>query len=678
MPVALMCLHVGTTVPIRWYKHKRLYTVEVYPEKNKYHPSCNKNYLSLILIEKQRPYMKEELINSGKEKVRKFVETYLPVQRDEQIRNSIKRLQTGYKEFDSTQFLVLVVGAVKSGKSTLVNLFAHEYVSPTHFLECTVRPSIISKDNEKKIYQYTLKQGRNKVEAFNTIIDYIRGISDKAETDENSECKVYDLNTHNLDLYVRLNMNEENIRLDNTLITNITTPGGNLINGETIIIDMPGLDGGYANFDDPIYKEIAEHADFIIFVQSSNSAVNKISKEFLDLLIEKNGEVPVSLIHNVFDASYWRPEKEKEKQINEQIDFAVKTIKDRKFSILNAYPINLGKVTDAETYPYIDDLQTEKDKFSAIESELFNTIKDKRNQIHEKNCIFKILNAINGLQTLLDERKRMLLERKDQEQWMNNKLEDFIQRFKAIEIKKGDIEASIKNLFENKRADWEREIDSMAAIRTRNVMNSGERTNQTRKQIDEFAAESTQAVKHYLESEEFKNNLNMKFNDKMKMAYNEWYSELINFMQQNQIPIFFLPTVSINNVFDFSFDGESKKINKVFRPGGRNRKDVCAIINGRKAMFIGYSEHDTKHSGKLQLTVIPEMSRFYMEEFSKAHQMFTDEVIKYINQRKQEVIPEYDKTMDNINDETNQLSNMESKLNEIKGLFDTINSNFYQ
>ena len=61
------------------------------------------------------------------------------------VYKSIQKLTNRASEFDGGSFLILVVGPVKSGKSTLVNLIAHAHVSPTHFLECTVRPSIISK-----------------------------------------------------------------------------------------------------------------------------------------------------------------------------------------------------------------------------------------------------------------------------------------------------------------------------------------------------------------------------------------------------------------------------------------------------------------------------------------------------------------------------------------------------
>ena len=58
--------------------------------------------------------------------------------------SQLSKVENRSKEYENGTFIVLVVGPVKSGKSTLVNLIANAYVSPTHFLECTVRPSIIS------------------------------------------------------------------------------------------------------------------------------------------------------------------------------------------------------------------------------------------------------------------------------------------------------------------------------------------------------------------------------------------------------------------------------------------------------------------------------------------------------------------------------------------------------
>ena len=54
----------------------------------------------------------------------------------EAVCKSTQKLNNRVSEFDGGSFLILVVGPVKSGKSTLVNLIAHAHVSPTHFLEC--------------------------------------------------------------------------------------------------------------------------------------------------------------------------------------------------------------------------------------------------------------------------------------------------------------------------------------------------------------------------------------------------------------------------------------------------------------------------------------------------------------------------------------------------------------
>lgn len=73
------------------------------------------------------------------------------------VESVLKQLKRRRKEFDATRFFVLVVGPVKSGKSTLVNIFARKYVSPTAYKECTAIPTIIGKSNGghlNKIIQY--------------------------------------------------------------------------------------------------------------------------------------------------------------------------------------------------------------------------------------------------------------------------------------------------------------------------------------------------------------------------------------------------------------------------------------------------------------------------------------------------------------------------------------------
>ena len=80
------------------------------------------------------------------------------------------------REHSDRSFVILVAGPVKSGKSTFVNLVANAFVSPTHFLECTVRPSIISSaEGEHIITVYKSENKARVVEQVDAIIDHLRG-----------------------------------------------------------------------------------------------------------------------------------------------------------------------------------------------------------------------------------------------------------------------------------------------------------------------------------------------------------------------------------------------------------------------------------------------------------------------------------------------------------------------
>ena len=282
----------------------------------------------------------------------------------EVVYKSIQKLTNRASEFDGGSFLILVVGPVKSGKSTLVNLIAHAHVSPTHFLECTVRPSIISKGQEESITSiFSTADKVKKVEQFDSVIDSLRGF-EKLENIPEIGIEKKELNDINLDACVSLALEESVINADHTLVTSITTSGGELLKDNIFLVDMPGLDGGYANLDNPIYETISQRADFVIFVQSSNSAISKVSNRFLKLLQENNPKVPVCLLHNVFEAAYWHSEEEKQAVIKAQVEFAENEMGRRNFQLKGStYSLNLGKVADAASYEGVENLQEEAAKF---------------------------------------------------------------------------------------------------------------------------------------------------------------------------------------------------------------------------------------------------------------------------------------------------------------------------
>lgn len=322
---------------------------------------------------------------------------------DGKLKSEINRLVNLAREYEHGTFIVLVVGPAKSGKSTLVNLLAGDYVSPTSFLECTVRPSVISRRSEGEESSLTVYSGTNndaRIEQVDSIIDIIRGFG----SDEDLEGVISE----------KLPLNEENIRqrvqlgLENSLdsqnlLTSIRTRGGNLLQDRVFIIDMPGFDGAYQNIDNPIYDTIAQRADLIIFVQSSNAAFSKVSKEFLDILAKNNQNVPVCLVHNIFDAAWWRDEESKKAVIEGQREFARREILRHGFDIEREYSfcINLGAVEDYRKgmTDAGGKLAHAGEEFVEMEQDMYNRIIARRDSMRLNNALSRVAQRRDSIVT---------------------------------------------------------------------------------------------------------------------------------------------------------------------------------------------------------------------------------------------------------------------------------------
>ena len=322
-------------------------------------------------------------IESISTQLRELTAEFVPLLTDETIKNKLSQLSRRSLEYKNGSFIMLVVGPVKSGKSTLVNLLAHRYVSPTDTLECTVRPSIISNvANEKdcKIEIYKARHEGRKAEDLDLIVDELRGIVTEHELEEYLEKDEYPNYS--------------------TIITSITTTGskllerGNVDGGKIFLADMPGFDGNSSNLNDPLYDAISKRVDLILFVHSSVSAFNLTSASYLDKLHEYNEAVPVYLVHNIFDSTYWKDPKDREGEIDRQVQKEYEEIRSKGFNIESEFisRVNLGKVTDAQQgigayeAAYQDDLNKEQQKFEEIEEKLYKKITSNISELRLKRC----------------------------------------------------------------------------------------------------------------------------------------------------------------------------------------------------------------------------------------------------------------------------------------------------
>lgn len=331
------------------------------------------------------------------------------LQFDRRLVRILNQLKRRRKEFNATRFFVLVVGPVKSGKSTLVNIFARNYVSPTAYKECTALPTIIGKSDGEhlnKIVQYVptldYNEDESKITTFDYIIDVIRGVEDNSILDKRIYKKVSALTPENVKDIVTLYYDEA-VKQDD-LVVSIGIEGKGFIDDEIMLIDMPGLDGGQKHKDNTlVYSNMAQRADVVFFVQSTTSAINKDSIDFLnELFNDKKGKVPIWLIHNLHEAQYFLNDDTKKKDdIDEQIAIGRKRVEEgfgiKKFKHI---VLNLGKIYahinehDRIKDDFIEDIKDKFSEYEKIEKDLIETLKSERQAIKDENNIGKATDEI--------------------------------------------------------------------------------------------------------------------------------------------------------------------------------------------------------------------------------------------------------------------------------------------
>lgn len=412
-------------------------------------------------------------LNAISEQLQSAVETAIgesdSLNADLKIKEQCKRVLCRAREWKSDAFFVIVVGPVKSGKSTFVNLLAHEHVSPTHFLECTVRPSIISRKNEEdqpSMITPFITEEEPSIEHVDSIIDHVKGLefADLSNIAKDTPCV---LNQENLDKKVAHRIGLDISEKGKVALTSITANGGEFLQDNIYLIDMPGFDGVQANLNQAFYEAIVNRADLVVFVQSSNSAINKISEDFCSIIQKRNGSVPIFFIHNYFDSAYWHTEADRQRVTDGHIEKALDFFDNQKLVVKqeNCYRINLGKVTDARDRAFLDDtqrcipeyigmLETEEKSFEMMEQDLHEKISSSQSKMRLQNCINRTIREIEILGELLHTRQAELLHMKQEYDNLNilfNQLKDSVKLLTATSIlnvgeKKKDLISQLKDI----------------------------------------------------------------------------------------------------------------------------------------------------------------------------------------------------------------------------------------
>lgn len=191
--------------------------------------------------------------------------------------------------------------------------------------------------------------------------------------------------------------------------------------GKIFLADMPGFDGNASNLNDPLYDAISKRVDLILFVHSSVSAFNLTSASYLDKLREYNEAVPVYLVHNIFDSTYWKTPEERQSDIDRQVQKEYEEIRGKGFNIESEFisKVNLGKVTDAvlgkKAYlpDYEDDLMHELARFEEIEEKLYRKITSNISELRLKRCEDRTRGLRDTLVAAIDDEVVALQQKKN-------------------------------------------------------------------------------------------------------------------------------------------------------------------------------------------------------------------------------------------------------------------------
>jgi GTPase Era involved in 16S rRNA processing len=365
-----------------------------------------------------------------------ILEKYQDAAYTPKLQGMMDSLEKAKNEFLAKKFFVLVMGPAKSGKSTLVNIFARQYVSPTAAGECTALPAIIGKadgghlDKIIRYVPFSHLNGEEEKEAFETLVDAIRGIKKADEVyDFLRKASSGEITDDNIRKAIQIDLENP----EHALAVTIGIPEGDFIKDNILLIDMPGLDGSTVNTEsDPILEAMANKADMVIFVQSALSTLSKQSVDFLAKMFSKiRKRPPFRLILNVHDSQYFLEDdpikksdrEEPIKRIQQQIsDYSKEAPYELNLGMIYAHYLTPGRIKDD---PQIKSLiEGEVDKYESVKTKLIDTLDTERQRIREQN-------NLNYAGDILEEAEKTL----------ENEIKAFTKDARQIQEKKRRLES---------------------------------------------------------------------------------------------------------------------------------------------------------------------------------------------------------------------------------------------
>lgn len=377
------------------------------------------------------------------------------------LRQKTDDLHRKIREFDSDLFIIVTLGMLKAGKSSLVNLLARSpLASPTGYgYDTTLRPALIVQapedaPKEGRIIVWFAREKEDFTEALDDVIDHIRGISPEVTR---ATHVIHELTQENLNvLLCQTCAQAGNMLYQEPVLVVVQTPRApdSLLSDNVALLDTPGLDSSTSTWtrDSHWYEWIINRCDLLLFLQSSVAPLNEKANSVLRNILDKNRKASIWLIQNQMEAKFWyAPEvirEDNEKQASHAArlfrqvapDFTARMLRSNLGKAYTALLENAPELTDTlrdeSGTPHLDVLRTQSD-FDVLQSHLSRELEENADAARLKNCVGDLLNATRDLWTQwkahiehLDRAKKELEEKAGRIDWEK---ESYIRQLSAIQ-----------------------------------------------------------------------------------------------------------------------------------------------------------------------------------------------------------------------------------------------------
>ncbi len=481
-----------------------------------------------------------------------------------------KELERLERAFNTRRFFVVTIGALKAGKSTLINALTGCRVSPAGTgAETTKKCSIIMSADDAHpegitLYRYKKmiseeqnneKRGETCEKATRSLMDYFKGICEWDVQFSDFEKKECTLRGRSLDPSNKLD------NLDYVLTSsdfsglqqfrdfmlaeiriNIDQNGQSVLGKDVAIIDMPGLDGTLAGVDSDEVNPVGNPVNYLpkfshlfLLVQSSISGLNRTTASKLREWQAGKQSTPVYLVFNVINSkSEWYNKDSIDQEVEESQKKAQAELNQQKVYFRDYFTVNAAKAWEScQHNDYKDkwekDITAESLQAQSNIEYLFKALQkdfaEQKDRIIKEDAVYGVRNAMKRFKNQLEKlgkESEQNRDRLDKEKKIWNKIIDCLNACNQ-DINRYSLQAELGQSWDAIEAD-------VADEGFRRAIKEGQRTPWLDDKTDKYSQIMNLAhnIKVCIQKASIEQAFLQSLNDKMKERFNGFCNSVIN------------------------------------------------------------------------------------------------------------------------------------------------------